>query len=174
MADGRPFVVVTGLAGAGKSTLAVPLAAALDIPLISKDGIKEALLDVVGSGDWQWSKTLSRGADAAMIEIARDLPAAVLDNYWYPETAPRLLSPFGGRLVEVCCRVDPDVARARFTARRRHPGHADVDNPAAPIDPTRFPLRTLGPVVEVDTTARVDARVVAAEVVAAATMLALE
>lgn len=173
MVDGCPFVVVSGLAGAGKSTLAGPLAATLDIPLISKDGIKEALLDAVGSGDWEWSKTLSRVADAAMIEIARDLPAAVLDNYWYPETAPQLLSPFRARIVEVCCRVDPDVARARFASRRRHRGHSDADNPAAPVDPTRFPLRTLGPVVEVDTTSDVDVKAVAAEVVAAAAIRAL-
>ncbi|MDQ1534024.1 MAG: hypothetical protein QOF28_1785, partial [Actinomycetota bacterium] len=59
-----PFVVITGLPAAGKTTLAVPLAEALGVPLISKDAIKEALFAAVGVGDWRWSKMLSRAADA--------------------------------------------------------------------------------------------------------------
>jgi Ni2+-binding GTPase involved in maturation of urease and hydrogenase len=37
--------VVSGPAGSGKTTLADPLAAELQLPLISKDSIKEALAD---------------------------------------------------------------------------------------------------------------------------------
>ena len=37
----RPFVVVSGLPASGKTTLARPLAAALDLPLIDKDEILE-------------------------------------------------------------------------------------------------------------------------------------
>jgi predicted kinase len=44
-------VVVTGLAGSGKTTVAKALADALDVPLISKDAIKEALFAAVGAGD---------------------------------------------------------------------------------------------------------------------------
>jgi predicted kinase len=75
-----PFVIVTGLAASGKTTLAVPLAQALGVPLVSKDAIKEALFEAVGIGDLQWANTLSRAADAALVEIAAGLDAAVLDN----------------------------------------------------------------------------------------------
>jgi predicted kinase len=39
------LIVLNGMAAAGKTTLARPLAAALGIPLVSKDAIKEALGD---------------------------------------------------------------------------------------------------------------------------------
>jgi hypothetical protein len=136
------------------------------VPLISKDAIKEALFDVVGVGDWAWSKTLSRAADAAMVEIAAALDAAVLDNYWHADTVEQLLAPIRGRVVEVFCRVDPSLARARLDARTRHPGHADGQAPVhADLASLaqRLPLGSLGPVVEVDTSAAVDVPALAAQ-----------
>ena len=42
------IVVVSGAPGAGKSSLAEPLAIALGFPLLSKDQIKEVLYDALG------------------------------------------------------------------------------------------------------------------------------
>jgi predicted kinase len=171
MRDDRPFVVVSGLAAAGKTTVAIPLAEALGLPLVSKDAIKEALFDVVGIGDWQWSKTLSRAADAAMVQIASALDAAVLDNYWYAETVQELLAPIDAPLVEVWCRIDPALAWSRSQARARHPGHADgepePEQARRAVFARRFPLGVLGPVIEVDTSSPVDIAALAAAVIAA-------
>ncbi|MGH3781976.1 MAG: hypothetical protein ACRDRO_15490 [Pseudonocardiaceae bacterium] len=41
MAGKRSVVLISGAPGAGKSTLATPLTAALDLPLLAKDRIKE-------------------------------------------------------------------------------------------------------------------------------------
>ncbi len=65
------FVVVAGLPGSGKTTLARALAVELDLPLISKDTIKEALFDALGTGDLEWSKRLGRAAHLVMYGIAR-------------------------------------------------------------------------------------------------------
>jgi hypothetical protein len=119
------FVVVSGLAASGKTTVAEPLAHALGVRLISKDAIKESLFDALGFGGWEWSKTLSRAADAPMVRIAQDLDGAVLDNFWYAETANELLAPVPRPIVEVFCRCRPNVAYERFRRRVRHPGHAD-------------------------------------------------
>jgi len=168
-----PFVVVSGLAGSGKTAVAQPLAHALGIPLISKDAIKEALFEALGSGDWAWSKTLSRAADAAMVRAAQDLDAAVLDNFWYAETVDELLAPLPRPIVEVFCRCGPDVAFERFRRRNRHPGHADNEHDADARRASFFdrdqklPLKMLGPVVEVDTERPVDAASVAARVLEA-------
>jgi predicted kinase len=157
-----PFVVISGLAASGKTTVAEPLAQALDIPLISKDTIKEALFEAVGFGDWELSKSLSRAADSAMVRLAQDLDAAVLDNFWYSETVNDLLAPLSGSIVEVFCRCDPAVALKRFEARARHPGHGDAQRDAGPMRASFFarahklPLGTLGPVVEVNTERPVD------------------
>jgi len=53
---GGYYVVVSGTAGSGKTTLAVPLAAELQLPLICKDSIKEAMADVLRLGDDAWSQ----------------------------------------------------------------------------------------------------------------------
>ena len=164
------FVVVSGIAGSGKTSVATALADALGIPLISKDSIKEALFEAVGVGDWEWSKTLSRAADAAMVEIASRVPSALLDNYWYAETVEGLLAPLGGApIIEVYCRVDGELARSRTQLRERHPGHADSQNPTHASFVRTFPLGLLGPVIEVDTTGPVDIPHVASEVRAALT-----
>jgi len=162
---------VSGLAASGKTSLAEPLARALDVPLTSKDGIKEALFEAVGHGGMTWSKTLSRSADAAMVRIAQDLDGAVLDNFWYAETVDELLAPIAARpIVEVFCRCDPQVAYERFRDRVRHPGHADQerdpDTLRAPFFTLakKLPLRTLGPVVEVNTERPVDVGSVATQV----------
>jgi len=169
------FVVVSGLAASGKTSLAEPLAQALGVPLISKDAIKEALFEAVGFGDLRWSKTLSRAADAATVRIAQDLDGAVLDNFWYAETVDELLAPLPRPIVEVFCRCDPEVAYERFRDRVRHPGHADQERDPETLRAPFFtrakklPLRTLGLVVEVNTQRTVDVGSVATRVVEAAT-----
>lgn len=45
------LVIVSGAPGAGKSTLAAPLAIALGLPLLAKDTIKEAVRDALGDLD---------------------------------------------------------------------------------------------------------------------------
>jgi predicted kinase len=47
------FVLVVGWPASGKSTLAAALAAELDLPLLAKDEVKEALMDGLGPrGRW--------------------------------------------------------------------------------------------------------------------------
>ena len=168
------FVVVSGLAGSGKTSLAKPLAKALGLPLISKDAIKEALFEAFGHGGWALSKTLSRAADAALVQVARELDGAVLDNFWYADTVDELLAPLPRPIVEVFCRCDPEVAYERFRRRARHPGHADEERDPDSVRAPFFsrarmlPLATVGPVVEVDTERPVDVATVVTLVVEAA------
>jgi shikimate kinase len=55
MSSHRPFVVLSGLPGSGKSTIGREIAAALSLPLIDKDDILARLFDgrglVTGCGD---------------------------------------------------------------------------------------------------------------------------
>jgi predicted kinase len=168
----RLFVVVSGLPAAGKTTVAGPLAEELCVQLVSKDAIKESLFAAVGHGGREWSKTLSRAADAAMVHIAEELDAAVLDNYWHADTVDALLASLPRPIVEVYCRCDPELALERFRARTRHPGHADETGDDASLRAGFFgrqlPLGTLGPVVEVDTESPVHVESLATRVLEAA------
>ena len=74
------FVVVSGPPGSGKSTVAEPLARELGLPLIAKDTIKEALMDVLGAPDVEASKRLGAASIEVMVAVAAASPVgAVLD-----------------------------------------------------------------------------------------------
>jgi hypothetical protein len=146
--------------------VAEPLAAALGLPLIGKDLIKEALFDALGTGDRAWSRRLGVASYEVLYAVAGALPAAVLDANLAPEAAPRLraLDPHP---IEVFCRCPPAEIERRFAARapHRHPGHVDhllAPEIKAALDRGTAPLHLGGPVLEVDTTTEVDIAEVAA------------
>ena len=75
------FVLVAGWPGSGKTTLAAALATELGLPLLSKDEIKEALMDGLGPpGMVAQSRQLGRAAVLAMLRVAARCPGAVLDS----------------------------------------------------------------------------------------------
>src|SRR6266545_1296661 len=82
----RTLLLVTGAPSSGKTTLAVPLARHLGLPLITKDTIKEALFDTLGTGDHTWSTRLGAASFQVMFALARHSPAAVLEANFYPAT----------------------------------------------------------------------------------------
>lgn len=80
-------VLVNGLPAAGKSTLAPPLASALELPLLSKDVIKETHADVLGSKpppgrtQREWNRQLGTAASQTMWALlGASAPGAVLEN----------------------------------------------------------------------------------------------
>jgi predicted kinase len=152
-------VLVTGPPASGKTTLAAPLAADLGLPLIGKDLIKEALFDALGTGGRAWSRRLGKASYEVLYAVAGALPAAVLDANLGPEAAPRLQA-LDAHLIEVFCRCPGPEVERRFASRApaRHPGHVDHRLAAeikATLERGVGPLH-LGPVLEVDTTRRVD------------------
>jgi hypothetical protein len=154
------FVMVSGPPGAGKSTLARPIAAALELPLIAKDAIKEALMDVLGyPATVEQSRTLGRAAVMAMLNVATESPAgAVLDSTFFPYAFPQLRS-LPGPLVEVHCSCPREVAVARYRARSptRHAGHLDADRQPDELWNAQNTRPTgIAPSIVVDTTAPVD------------------
>jgi predicted kinase len=123
------LVLVNGLPGSGKTSLATPLALALSASLVSKDAIKEAVADVVTAAS---SSVLGAAAMDMAWTLTASIPGAVvLESWWFK---PRDLSfAIAGldrcgapAVVEVWCDVPAHVARDRYEARQRHPVHADL------------------------------------------------
>jgi hypothetical protein len=151
------YVLVSGLPGSGKSTLAQLLGPALELPVLSKDVIKEALWDALGPGDWAWSKQLGGAATAALMALVRFSPGAVVDHFVHTDQLTDWVELQG--IVEVRCACAHEVARERYAHRVRHPCHFDdvqlLDSYDAWIaeDAARAPV---GPRLDVDTGSPVD------------------
>jgi predicted kinase len=189
----RQLVFVSGPPGAGKTTLAVPLAAELGFALLAKDRIKETLHDALGfDADLAWSRRLGAATIELLWALAADSPAAVLEANFWPDD-PRhgeRVRALGARTVEVHCSCPIEECLRRYELRaasrhsvhvvdrelRRAAGAVSSGGAAAPAAPVLFeepladrfarsaqPMR-LGPVITVDTTRPVDVAALAASV----------
>jgi predicted kinase len=159
----RPFVVVSGLPGSGKTTLARQLAPFLELPLVDKDDILDGLFESKGVGDAAWRRALSRESDALLRSRAVESAGAVLVSFWHvPGMAPDSGTPVDwvrdltDTIVHVRCNCTPEVAAERFLRRTRHAGHLDADTDGDSVRTNLIALATLEPLEPLDLGERVD------------------
>lgn len=157
------LVVVGGLPGSGKTSVAEPLSHLLGRPLLDKDTIKEALLDSLGWADEDDSRRLGMAATEVLWALAGRMPSAILESNWglRDRHAERLVA-LGRPLVQVHCEAAADVLHDRIVERSRtgrHPGHRDAIRPEGLAGEVRRlaiagwpPLELPGPLLRVDTT----------------------
>src|SRR5690242_10144177 len=108
----RRLVYVSGKLGAGKTSLAFPLAAELGYSLVTKDLVKETLHDalhVPGAGEGEvdraWSRRLSGASMELLFALAARAGDMVIEANFHPHSEYELnkLRGLGGRVVEVHC-----------------------------------------------------------------------
>lgn len=168
----KRYVVVSGPPASGKSTLAPVLAERLGLPLVAKDTIKDALMRRLPVVDVEASRRLGSAAVAVMVAVAAESPiGAVLESNFFRSKADADLAVLQGRVVEVFCRCDRDVAAARYASRSgtRAAGHFDGQRRPEElwnVDVSE-PVGGGWPVLEVDTNHPVDLDVLLAAVRAA-------
>ncbi len=161
------YVLVGGWPGSGKSTLSAALATELGLALLSKDAIKEALMDALGSpASVEDSQRLGVAAVYATLRAAAGVPGAVIDSTWFEYSRP-LVDRLPGVRVEVRCHAAVDVVQARYRARARDIRHLDDLRDPQELWGAPVPPLGVGPLIEVDTTRPVDARDVAHRIRAA-------
>jgi len=160
---------ISGSPGAGKSSLAFPLAAELGYSLVTKDMVKEALHDALfvpgeNKVDLAWSRRLGGASFALLWTLAVHAGDMVIEANFDPHDDEALgrLRGLGDRVVEVHCACPAEVAHARYNARPRHEVHQGA-LPLSRWDKYDGPLG-VGPLILVDTTRPVDVAAVAAEV----------
>lgn len=162
-------VLVNGLPGAGKTTLAANLHDTLGMPVIAKDAIKEALAEAV---DVKLpTQRLGALASDVMWSIVHELAEPVIvESFWltgrddaYFWTGLEVAGIRRG--VEIWCHAPLDVMRSRFRTRPRHFAHRDADRY---VDWERFakaarPISGF-PVISCDTGKAVDLKGLATEI----------
>jgi len=160
-------VYVSGAPGAGKTSLAVPLATELGWALLTKDRIKETLHDAFGApaSDLAWSRRLGAAAMELMWALAADAPAVVIEANFrpYSEYERAKLAALAARPVEVYCDCPPEVAVERYDSRATHAVHVIKRLGLAAMAEYDRPVG-VGVLIRVDTTRPVDAAHVAKEV----------
>ena len=155
------FVIVNGPPGSGKTTLAKAVAARLELPYISKDLIKEALMTVLAVEDVPSSRLLGRAAIAAMLSVASASPrGAILDANFDRSVAGEDLDALPGQVMEVFCTCPRELCLARYRERQhgRATGHFDSERTDDEIwnDNVTRPIGAGWPLVEVDTSQAVN------------------
>ena len=131
------FVTVAGPQDRERAPVAASLARALGLPLIPKDAIREALMDVLRPPtSVDQSRELGRASVMAMLTVAETSPTAVLDSTWYPSTVSHLrqLRPSLIEIRRVCPR---EIVQARYEVRSKSPSAGRFDDQRSPGGPTR-------------------------------------
>ncbi len=156
-------IFVSGAPGSGKTTLARALAQELELPLISKDTIKEALY---ASAADRSSQKLSRAAMDILWAIATDCPQAVLEANFHPVADRERAARLAGPKLEIHCVCPLEVCEERYRRRAADPNHHPVHPKSISrqsLEKYAEPMRAC-PVIEVRTEEPVNIRELVAQV----------
>lgn len=144
-------ILVTGIPAAGKSTIAKYIAEKLDIPMISKDDIKELLFDDVGFQSREEKVKLGTASASIMYYMAEQLMCHnqpfILENNFENATRDglnKILDKYSYKSITVTMTGDYRVIYNRFVERNnsvdRHRGHVVND-----CYPEKEPSRVIEP-----------------------------
>ena len=120
------LVIVAGSPGSGKSTLAEQLAEKLGNPLLMRDDLKEAMMDVLPVGNLAESQDMGQAALDALCVVLEQLVGNGIDAAWFDPaqaTAHPALDRSCAAMAQGEHRLARGLAYARYIAARSPTGH---------------------------------------------------
>ena len=160
------LIIVTGPPGAGKSTLALQLSAALPCPLISRDALRAGL--VLGNTQASDHTSVNQLFQTSVTHLLHHGSAVICEAAFRHTVWQSLLPDWHAcaRIVVICCHIDASTALNRISIRlQQQPWRAHIHDDQTYIDqlsqnPRRSDdfhyLHMPTPTYHVDTTQPVD------------------
>jgi predicted kinase len=130
-------MIVSGVSGTGKTTLARRLSTHFALPLVSKDMIKEELANVLGCADLLESIKLGRASIALMYRFAEAIlkthHSCIIESVFHPEISTQDLISLQDRCpflaLQIHCKAEIPIIVERWKQRlesgERHACHMD-------------------------------------------------
>ncbi len=127
-------IFISGPPASGKTFIAKRLSDELNIPLISKDAIKEGLFDKLGESDREWSKKIGSASFKLLLMLSNELfskgTSFIVESAFRAGDEQCFQIPYDKYTVtQLWCNANDDVLLLRFRERAlsglRHSGHQD-------------------------------------------------
>ncbi len=127
------LIVICGLPGSGKTTLAKAVANKLNIISLHKDSIKENLYEIEGLSTLEHSKLVGLRSFLLLMKLAEPQIAnkidLILESPFRHEQDQRQLTEWEEKyqidLYTIICQIPEIERKARFQDRSRHKAHHD-------------------------------------------------
>lgn len=129
------LIIVCGLPGTGKTTLANELSRLTGIACIHKDSIKECLFEEFGFVTLDDSKKLGKPSVATLFRLAEEqiingVDIIIESPFNFPEDYSifeRWQNELGADVYAIICSIGGSERKRRFQERERHHAHHDID-----------------------------------------------